>query len=278
MTFQSFPGKPILNYSIYYDYGPRPWEKIRVYKNPGYFCLDPQHRTLLWAGRPSSTVPHSKPVLPVCKPPGGTPTFIPMRGWPSRSLALGTCACDSDPHEPRVCDGRRSFWEKVTVFEPTAPVWNASPFKALFTQIQGLPLWVHETQSLFLHYYWLVSVPFLCITDPPLPTPVCGLHGIWLDFWYCLLKNGLQFSEDILSFLKRFYLFILREKGREGGRGRETSMWERNIDRLPLTCPLTGDQNATQARALTGNQTGDLPLCRTTPNPLSHSGHGILIF
>ena len=40
-------------------------------------------------------------------------------------------------------------------------------------------------------------------------------------------------------FFLRFYLFIFRERGREEG---ETLMCERNIDRLPLTHALTGDQ------------------------------------
>ena len=32
-------------------------------------------------------------------------------------------------------------------------------------------------------------------------------------------------------------LFIFRERGREGGRGRETSMYERHMDWLPLARP-----------------------------------------
>ena len=40
-------------------------------------------------------------------------------------------------------------------------------------------------------------------------------------------------------FNKRFYLFIFREKGGRK-RGRETAMWERNIDWLPPACPNQG--------------------------------------
>ena len=48
-----------------------------------------------------------------------------------------------------------------------------------------------------------------------------------------------------MFFKKIFYLFIFRVRGREGERGRETSM--------PLTCPLLGTWPATQACA--GNRT-----------------------
>ena len=51
-------------------------------------------------------------------------------------------------------------------------------------------------------------------------------------------------------------------------------MYERNINWLPLTSPQLGAWPATQARVLTGNQSGDLLVCRTTPNPLSHTGQG----
>ena len=51
-------------------------------------------------------------------------------------------------------------------------------------------------------------------------------------------------------------------------------MYERNMNRLPLTRTPTGDQAATQACALTGNPTGDL-LCGTMPNPLSHVSQGL---
>ena len=41
---------------------------------------------------------------------------------------------------------------------------------------------------------------------------------------------------------KKFYLFIFREGKGGRKRGRETSMWERNIDWLSLTCAPTGDR------------------------------------
>ena len=58
-----------------------------------------------------------------------------------------------------------------------------------------------------------------------------------------------------ITFLN-FYLFIFREEGREEER-------ERNISALSWLGPIP----ATQACTLTRNQTGNLPLCETMPNP-----------
>ena len=50
---------------------------------------------------------------------------------------------------------------------------------------------------------------------------------------------------------------------------------ERNIYVwLPLTHPVLGTQPATQACALTGNQTGEAPVGGPALNPLSHSSQG----
>ena len=59
-----------------------------------------------------------------------------------------------------------------------------------------------------------------------------------------------EFLAYLYIFL-RFYLFIFRERRREGER--ETLMCERYINRLPLTCPQLGTRPTTQACALTGN-------------------------
>ena len=63
-----------------------------------------------------------------------------------------------------------------------------------------------------------------------------------------------------------FFFFRQRGEGRKKERERNINVW------LPLTRPILGSWPATQARALTGNQTGNLSVCRTTPNPLSHTG------
>ena len=73
-------------------------------------------------------------------------------------------------------------------------------------------------------------------------------------------------------FLLRFYLFISRERGREGER-------ERNINVcLPLTPPSLWTLPATQARALSGNGTGDLQVHRLVLNPQSYISQGSTVF
>ena len=51
-------------------------------------------------------------------------------------------------------------------------------------------------------------------------------------------------------------------------------MCKRYIDRLPLTHTQLRTWPATQACALTGNQTGEVLVCRLALNPLSHTGQG----
>ena len=55
-------------------------------------------------------------------------------------------------------------------------------------------------------------------------------------------------------------------------------MPERYINWLPLTRPQPGTWPATQACALTGNQTSDLSVHRLVLNPLSHTTQGLTIF
>ena len=49
---------------------------------------------------------------------------------------------------------------------------------------------------------------------------------------------------------------------------------ERNIDLLPLAHPQLGTWPATQACALTGNQTSNLLVLELVLNPLSHTSQG----
>ena len=63
------------------------------------------------------------------------------------------------------------------------------------------------------------------------------------------------------------FCFVLRGEGRK--RGRETS-WV-----VSCVLPGPGPEPATQACALTWNQTSNLSLCGTTPKPLSHTGQGL---
>ena len=73
-----------------------------------------------------------------------------------------------------------------------------------------------------------------------------------------------------------FVCFIFRERGREARkRGRETSVYERYLNRLPLACLQPETWLATQACALTGNQT-DKPLVPSPAlSPLRHTSLGI---
>ena len=51
-------------------------------------------------------------------------------------------------------------------------------------------------------------------------------------------------------------------------------MYKRNINWLPLAHPQLRSRPTVQACALTGNWTGDLSVCRMTPNPLKHTHQG----
>ena len=90
---------------------------------------------------------------------------------------------------------------------------------------------------------------------------------------------------DEPQFLKRFYLFILRERKREGKRdfiylfieragGRGTLTWERHIDPLPPTHTLMEDLAHNPRMCPDGNRTSDLLLCRMIPNQLNHADQG----
>ena len=70
-------------------------------------------------------------------------------------------------------------------------------------------------------------------------------------------------------FFWRFYSFLERGEEREKEREWNINVW------LPLTHPLLGTWPATQACALTGNQTGDALVHRPALNPLSHTSQGL---
>ena len=87
-------------------------------------------------------------------------------------------------------------------------------------------------------------------------------------------KGGTFVSEQLFFFFffffERFYLFIFRERGREGERE-----WEVNVRETLIGClsyaPRPRTKPTTQTCALTGNQTGDLWLSGTMPNQLRHT-------
>ena len=116
----------------------------------------------------------------------------------------------------------------------------------------------------------------------------CTLEDVSADFLYHLQTLCHFFLDSVLAFLsfinitdwvtilvfmdwtflsffkKRFYLFIFREKRREGER-------EGEKNQCVTMCPLVGTWPETQACVLTGNQTGDPLLHRPTLNPLSYT-------
>ena len=71
-----------------------------------------------------------------------------------------------------------------------------------------------------------------------------------------------------MGFLKKIlFIYLERREGREKER-------EKNMDWLLLTHPQLGTWPATQAYALTGNQTSDPLVCRPALNPLHHTSQG----
>ena len=99
------------------------------------------------------------------------------------------------------------------------------------------------------------------------------------DYAYILVSSLARTTASIQlmlskSFCKDFiHLFLDMGKGGRK-RGRETLMWERNIDWLSLISPKLGTKPATQACALTRNWPSDFSLCPMTHNQLSHLSRG----
>ena len=86
-----------------------------------------------------------------------------------------------------------------------------------------------------------------------------------------LLRSSLSSLSMLITsvFFKRFYLFVFRERGREGERKEEKHQC------VIASGPKLGTCPATQACALTGNQTGDPLILRPLLNPLSYISQGI---
>ena len=78
------------------------------------------------------------------------------------------------------------------------------------------------------------------------------------------------------QFLKRFYSFLEKEEEREKDRERKHQYEGETSISCLLDMPQPGTDPATQAYALTGNQTYDPSLCGMTPNQLSQTDQGYM--
>ena len=96
----------------------------------------------------------------------------------------------------------------------------------------------------------------------------CHMQRFLFQKFQIYRSQGKNSTVNISVLLLFIYLF----RRREGERERNISLW------LPLVHPLLGTWPATQAFALTGNQTGDLLVHRPALSPLSHTSQGYFIF
>ena len=97
-----------------------------------------------------------------------------------------------------------------------------------------------------------------------LPTSVLIREG-WRFLQMEVLKNI-----KVFPFFIRCYLFIFRERGREGEREGEKHWYEKHQS----VAPWLGTKPSSQTRALTGNWTCNLVLCRTMLDEWSHASQG----
>ena len=123
------------------------------------------------------------------------------------------------------------------------------------------PLWCFYNFS----YIWSpILIHTTCLVSPGICVPPC----------YVLLYSIPSTFALPSLFLKIlfYFLFILKERGREGEREAEKHPCVREtlIGFLSHTS-RPGSRPKTQSWALTGNRTGDLSLCGTTLNPLSNT-------
>ena len=99
---------------------------------------------------------------------------------------------------------------------------------------------------------------------------------LFLDFRWLSSYGGREGERERLPFIFYFilnftYLFLETKEGRK----REGEKHQCVVaSRVP---PPLGTWPATQACALTGNQTGDTLVHRPAPNPLSHTSQGYLL-
>ena len=127
-----------------------------------------------------------------------------------------------------------------------------------------------------------VSVPVLSVNSWIIQSAILGF-GFFIykmkvkNYWSLIsfLKINpqiiLQLSPYSLFFL-RFYLFIFRERGRDGERDEEKHQCvrETSTDWSRLACLQPGTWPTTQACTVTRNRTGDLLVSRPNQSPEPH--------
>ena len=92
---------------------------------------------------------------------------------------------------------------------------------------------------------------------------------------WCLWLDSKEVLFVCLFVLILRILLIFSERGREGKReGEKHGKRERYPSVASHRCPVQGLNLQPRACALTGDGKGDLLLCGTTPNPLSHTSQG----
>ena len=108
----------------------------------------------------------------------------------------------------------------------------------------------------------------ICQYTPPQPLTVRLYHTENLNV-FSFFSN---IERDLPIFFKRFYLFIFRERGREREREGEKHRCKRETSIGCLSyAPQPGTDPATQACALTRNETRDFLLCGTMSHLLGHT-------
>ena len=126
-------------------------------------------------------------------------------------------------------------------------------------------IFIYIYVCIYIHIYVYVCVCVCVYSQGQLHS----LRTISTPIHFYSIPFSKQCSRNIKSFFKRLYLFIyFWEKAKEGERGGEDYPCEREttVGRL--------FEAAAKAHSLSGNQTGDLSLCRMMPNQLSHTDQG----
>ena len=78
----------------------------------------------------------------------------------------------------------------------------------------------------------------------------------------------------IFVMFKKYFIYLILERGEGREKERERNIGARNVDWLPLARPQPGTRPKIQACALTGNRTSDLLVHRLVLSPLNHTSQG----